>query len=64
MPNAGSLLNFEEEIEKVNVLPIQIPKENELINGVSGKNGEKIELKGLSLMDKKMDLLLRNYKKY
>ena len=46
MPNAGSLLNFEEEIKKVNILPVQVPDENELINGVSGLNGEKIEVKG------------------
>ena len=46
VPNAGSLLNFEEEIKKVNILPVQVPDENELINGVSGLNGEKIEVKG------------------
>ena len=46
VPNAGSLLNFEEELRKVNVLPIQVPDDQELINGVSGLNGEKIEVKG------------------
>ena len=46
VPNAGSLLNFEEEIKKVNILPVQVPDENELINGVSGLNGETIEVKG------------------
>ena len=53
VPNAGSLLNFEEEIEKVNVLPIQIPKEDEIINGVSGKNGEKVLIKGFKFEGKK-----------
>ena len=53
MPNAGSLLNFEEEIEKVNILPIQIPKEDEIINGVSGKNGEKVLIKGFKFEGKK-----------
>ena len=53
VPNAGSLLNFEEEIEKVNVLPIQIPKEAEIINGVSGKNGEKVLIKGFKFEGKK-----------
>ena len=42
-------LNFEEEIEKVNILPIQIPKEDEIINGISGKNGEKVLIKGFSV---------------
>ena len=46
VPNAGSLLNIEEEIKKVNILPTQVPEEGELINGVSGTNGEKIEVKG------------------
>ena len=45
MPNAGSLLNFEED-KKVNILPVQVPDDNELINGVSGLNGEKIVVKG------------------
>ena len=46
VPNAGSLLNIEEEIKKVNILPTQVPEEGELINGVSVSNGEKIEVKG------------------
>ncbi len=46
VPNAGSLLNFEEELRKVNILPVQVPEGKELINGVSGQNGEKIEVKG------------------
>ena len=46
VPNAGSLLNVEEEIRKVNILPTQVPKEKELINGISGMNGEKIEVNG------------------
>ena len=45
VPNAGSLLNFEEELRKVNILPVQVPEGKELINGVSGQNGEKIEVK-------------------
>ena len=60
VPNAGSLLNFEEEIKKVNILPVQVPDENELINGVSGLNGEKIEVKGFQFDGKKMDLLMSN----
>ena len=46
VPNAGSLLNIEEEIKKVNILPTQVPEDKELINGVSVSNGEKIEVKG------------------
>ena len=38
VPNAGSLLNIEEEIKKVNILPTQVPEEGELINGVSVSN--------------------------
>ena len=53
VPNAGSLLNIEEEIEKVNVLPIQIPKENEIINGLSSKNGEKVLINGFKFEGKK-----------
>ena len=44
VPNAGSLLNFEEEIKKVNILPTQVPENNDLINGVNGLNGEKIKI--------------------
>ena len=40
VPNAGSLLNFEEEIRKVNILPTQVPENKDLINGVNGLNGE------------------------
>ena len=46
VPNAGSLLNFEEEIRKVNILPTQVPEDKELINGISGANGEKIKVNG------------------
>ena len=46
VPNAGSLLNFEEEIEKVKILPTQIPDKEKLINGVTGENGDKIQIKG------------------
>ena len=46
VPNAGSLLNFEEEIKKVNILPAQVPEEKELLNGVTGPNGGKILIKG------------------
>ena len=35
VPNAGSLLNFEEEIRKVNILPTQVPENKDLINGVN-----------------------------
>ena len=46
VPNAGSLLNFEEEIRKVNILPTQVPENKDLINGVNGLNGEKIKITG------------------
>ena len=46
VPNAGSLLNFEEEIRKVNILPTQVPENKDLINGVNGLNGEKIKISG------------------
>ena len=46
VPNAGSLLNVEEEIRKVNILPTQVPEDKELINGISGTNGEKIKVNG------------------
>ena len=46
VPNAGSLLNFEKEIEKVKILPTQIPDKEKLINGVTGENGDKIQIKG------------------
>ena len=42
----GSLLNFEEEIEKVKFLPTQIQIKEKLINGVTGENGDKIQIKG------------------
>ena len=50
------MLNFEEEIRKVNIFPTQVPEDKELINGSIWKNGEKIKLKDLSLRDKQMVL--------
>ena len=53
VPNAGSLLNVEEELRKVNILPVQVPDDKELFNGVSGLNGEKIEVKGFEFNGQK-----------
>ena len=53
VPNAGSLLNVEEELRKVNILPVQVPDDKDLINGVSGLNGEKIEVKSFEFNGQK-----------
>ena len=53
VPNSGTLLNFENELNKFNKLPKIIPDESNFINGEPIQNGEKLLVKGFRLVGKK-----------
>ena len=53
VPNSGTLLNFENELNKFNNLPKIIPDESNFINGERVQNGEKLLVKGFRLVGKK-----------
>ena len=53
VPNSGTLLNFENELNKFNNLPKIIPDESNFINGEPVQNGEKLLVKGFRLVGKK-----------
>ena len=52
-PNSGTLLNFENELNKFNKLPKAIPDESNFINGEPVQNGEKLLVRGFRLVGKK-----------
>ena len=53
VPNSGTLLNFENELNNFNKLPKIIPDESNFINGEPIQNGEKLLVKGFRLVGKK-----------
>ena len=53
VPNSGTLLNFENELNKFNKLPKIIPDESNFINGEPVQNGERLLVKGFRLVGKK-----------